>query len=263
RRGPLRGGGGRRPRPAARHVRRGRGRRLREGGGHPAAQGGGGQRGCEGGRDPVGWQEGRGEDGPGGRRPRRDSRRAQGRRPSAPAPAEEGGTRQGSAQEGMSLPQPLLLVGGFLIFALPARAGEDIDRAIAKGVDFLVADQNEDGSWGSARQTKGLNIYAPVPGAYEAFRAAVTAMAVSALHDSGLAGSVGAPLEALERGEAWLFENLPGVRCATADAIYNVWAHAYGIQALVDLHERAAGDAERQQRCLDFIHGQIDRLARY
>ena len=42
---------------------------------------------------------------------------------------------------------------------------EVLDRAIDRGVEFLVKRQNKDGSWGSARNTKGLNIYAPVPGA--------------------------------------------------------------------------------------------------
>ena len=62
----------------------------------------------------------------------------------------------------------------------PSPVAGSIDESIELGIAFLVADQNENGSWGSARQTKGLNIYAPVPGAHNAFRAAVTAMAISA-----------------------------------------------------------------------------------
>ena len=38
------------------------------------------------------------------------------------------------------------------------------------------------------------------------------------------------------------------LRRATPDALYNVWGHAYSIQALVQLHERAAGDTERQAK---------------
>ena len=62
---------------------------------------------------------------------------------------------------------------------------EEIDAAIRRGVDFLVGRQNPNGSWGSARNTKDLNIYAPVPGAHQAFRAAVTALCISALIESG------------------------------------------------------------------------------
>jgi len=156
----------------------------------------------------------------------------------------------------------LFALGGLLLAAQSVPGDEGVDRAIAKGIGFLVADQNENGSWGSARQTKGLNIYAPVPGAHDAFRAAVTAMAVSALCDSGLAEDEGAPRKALERGEEYLLENLPGIRRATADAIYNVWTHAYGIQALVDLHQRNE-DAEKRKRYVELINGQVDRLGRY
>ncbi len=55
------------------------------------------------------------------------------------------------------------------------------EKAIDRGVAFLLARQNPNGSWGSARNTKGLNIYAPVPGAHHAFRAAVTGLGVAAL----------------------------------------------------------------------------------
>ncbi|MCB1064638.1 MAG: hypothetical protein KDN20_17175, partial [Verrucomicrobiae bacterium] len=37
----------------------------------------------------------------------------------------------------------------------PAPSIEEIEAAIDQGVGFLLADQNENGSWGSARQTKG------------------------------------------------------------------------------------------------------------
>ena len=57
----------------------------------------------------------------------------------------------------------------------------DVDASLRRGIDFLCADQNKNGSWGGPQQTKGLNIFAPVPGAHHAFRAAVTAMAISAL----------------------------------------------------------------------------------
>lgn len=139
---------------------------------------------------------------------------------------------------------------------------QSVDEAIASGVNFLIADQNPNGSWGSAHQTKGLNIYAPVPGAHDAFRVAVTAMAISALCDSGLAETEGPSRESLKKGEVYLIENLPKVRRASADAIYNVWTHAYGIQALVDLYERT-GDKEKRKLLVDLINGQINRLERY
>ncbi|MDF1816272.1 MAG: terpene cyclase/mutase family protein [Verrucomicrobiales bacterium] len=137
-----------------------------------------------------------------------------------------------------------------------------IESAITKGVDFLLADQNEDGSWGSPRQTKGLNIYAPVPGSHHAFRTAVTAMAVSAIIESGRADSSGPVAEALERGIQNLYKELPQVRRANADAIYNIWTHAYGLQTLALLYERSDSPAEKI-KIRNLIQGQINRLNRF
>ena len=129
-----------------------------------------------------------------------------------------------------------------------------------RGVDFLVRRQNRDGSWGSPRRTKALNIYAPVPGAHYAFRAAVTALCVSALIEVG--DRRPEVQQAIARGAAWLEDNLPAVRRATPRAIYNNWAHAYAIQALVRLLGRAS-DQGRKARLRELIASQIERLARY
>lgn len=138
----------------------------------------------------------------------------------------------------------------------------EFDTAIGKGIEFLLADQNPDGSWGSATRTKGLNIYAPIPGAHDAFRAAVTALAILALYESG--GERADVRVALDRAEAWLFENLDDVRRATGDAIYNVWTHCYGLQCLVQMEQRTPVEAaERRQQIQQLIALQFDMLARY
>ena len=99
------------------------------------------------------------------------------------------------------------------------------------------------------------------PAAHQAFKAAVTAMCVSALIETGGSGAeVG---RALDRGEAWIFEHLPKVRRSTPDTFYNVWAHAYSIQALVRMLGRKTGDADRRGRILALIQQQIDMLDRY
>jgi hypothetical protein len=106
-----------------------------------------------------------------------------------------------------------------------------------------------------------LNIYAPVPGAHQAFRAAVTSLCLSALieeepRDERLS-------IAIDQGQAWLLENLPHVRRATPDAIYNNWAHGYSIQTLALLAQRRPDDEEHQQRIRELIEQQIDLLKRY
>lgn len=155
----------------------------------------------------------------------------------------------------------LTLVGG----SAWSRGAEpvDVEQAIRRGLSFLVETQNKDGSWGSAQNTKDLNIYAPVPGAHHAFRTAVTAMCIAALIETKTVATNEAARAALERGETWLLSNLPLLRRANGTAIYNVWGHAYGIQTLALMHPRAVGNPERQKQIKDLIVSQFDLLRRY
>jgi hypothetical protein len=143
---------------------------------------------------------------------------------------------------------------------------EDIAAAIDRGVKFLLDDQREDGSWGSAEKTKGLNIYAPPPGSHDAFRAGVTSLAMMALMEA----EPGLPAErrpavskAIDRSRDWLIEHVARLRRATPDALYNVWGHAYAIQSLVRLHRRADGDADKQKQYQELVAAQADMLRRY
>jgi hypothetical protein len=138
---------------------------------------------------------------------------------------------------------------------------EKLKAAIGRGVAFLLKTQNKDGSWGSAERTKDLNIYAPVPGAHHAFRTAVTAMCVSALIE--VDDTSPAVRKAIERGEEYLFAELPRVRRADSTAIYNVWTHAYGIQALAHMYRRLPADKGRQEKIKALIRSQYDYLTRY
>src|SRR3989304_3891475 len=84
-----------------------------------------------------------------------------------------------------------------------------ISDAIRRGVKFLLADQRPDGSWGSPEKTKGLNIYAPPPGAHDAFRTAVTSLVVMALIEAEprLKDSERPEVaKAIDRGATWLDE---------------------------------------------------------
>ena len=138
-----------------------------------------------------------------------------------------------------------------------------IESSIRKGIDFLISDQNKDGSWGSARNTKGLNIYAPVPGAHHAFRAAITAMCVNALIETNAADQDPKAKTALEKGEKWILDNLGSVRRANHDAIYNVRGHSYGIAALVAMHNKKEASDERKKLIKHSIRHQIKMLQKY
>jgi hypothetical protein len=144
-------------------------------------------------------------------------------------------------------------------------AVEEIHASIDKGFDFLLADQNKNGSWGSPTRTKSLNIYAPVPGAHHGFRGAVTSLCVSAIIESGRAADDPEIAAALVRGEDFLLAELPKVRRSAADALYNVWTHAYGIRCLIKMRQRAlkAGDKERAAECIRQLKIQIDLATRY
>jgi hypothetical protein len=148
----------------------------------------------------------------------------------------------------------------------PVPDGE-LTAAIQRGVDFLLKDQNTDGSWGSPHRTKDLNIVAGI-GSHHAFRTAVTALCVSGLIESS--GSRGCKLRdpvavrrAIERGEEFLLRELPRVRRDEPMLIYNVWTHAYGIQALVRMHGRLPDDVARRARIEQAIREQYERLTRY
>jgi hypothetical protein len=144
--------------------------------------------------------------------------------------------------------------------AVAPPAPETIDNAIRRGVAYLVANQNKNGSWGGPHLRGGLEIYAPVPGAHQAFQSAVTALAVCALIETG--GDAEDVRRAIERGESWLMINLPKLRRATPDTLYNIWGHIYGIQAFVHMHQRLP-DPERRKKLEGLIRQQMELLMRY
>ncbi len=138
---------------------------------------------------------------------------------------------------------------------------EAIDGAIRRGVEFLLERQNDDGSWGSHRTGRPVNVFAPVPGSHHAFQAATTALSVAALIETG--GDDPEVAAALDRAEHWMAVNLPRVRRATPMAIYNNWSHIYAVQALALMHRRHEGNAERQEAIRAHLEQQIGRLERY
>jgi hypothetical protein len=144
---------------------------------------------------------------------------------------------------------------------VPARDAAKVESSLARGIHFLLVDQNTDGSWGTAERTKELNIYAPVPGAHQAFRSAVTGLCVAALIESGDRSLE--VQQAIDRGQTWLLANLARLRRGSPDALYNVWGHGYGITALVRLFHRQAEDQALGERIKSAIDTQVELLGRY
>lgn len=137
----------------------------------------------------------------------------------------------------------------------------EIQQSIDRGARFLLMTQNDDGSFGTHETNRLSEVYAPLPGAHNAFRAATTALAVSALVETK-----GADPEfraSIDAAETWMLKNMRNVKRATGDAIYNVWGHAYGIHALVRLRKREGQSPAKIEEIDDLIRHQIDMLVRY
>lgn len=140
----------------------------------------------------------------------------------------------------------------------PARA--EIDAALRRGVDFLIQDQNANGSWGGPTRTKGLNIYAPLPGAHHAFRAGASGLALSGLIDAR--DTRAEAKAAIGKAAAWMTAELPHLRRADPTTTYNVWGHAYGMRALSRLH-RIEAEPSRKEHWARLAQEQVDLANRY
>jgi hypothetical protein len=142
----------------------------------------------------------------------------------------------------------------------PAVTRAAIDAAIRRGVDFLVAAQNSNGSWGGPTRTKDLNIYAPLPGAHHAFRAGASGLALSGLIDS--ADTRPEVLAAIDKAAAWTASELPKLRRADPTTTYNSWGHAYGLRAISRLYQRDK-DPAKKAAWVRLAQGQVDLANRY
>jgi hypothetical protein len=138
---------------------------------------------------------------------------------------------------------------------LPPVTRDSLDQAIRRGVDFLLADQNKNGSWGGATQTKDLNIFAPLPGGHQAFRAGASGLALAGLIDA--ADSRPAVAAAIARAAAWTAAELPNLRRTSQDCTYNCWGHAYGLRAISRLYQREP-DATKRAAWLRLAQQQVD-----
>lgn len=135
-----------------------------------------------------------------------------------------------------------------------------INASITRGVDFLLGHQNSNGSWGGPTLTKGLNIYAPLPGAHHAFRAGASGLALSGLIDA--ADTRPQVTAAIDKAAAWTIAEMPKLRRADLTTTYNVWGHAYGLRAMSRLHQRESDPAKKAQ-WFALAQQQVDLANRY
>ena len=157
----------------------------------------------------------------------------------------------------------LRLVSGVLLSCVFAHAEitpAALDASIRRGTDFLLTHQNPNGSWGSARLTKELNIYAPLPGAHQAFLAGASTLALSGLIDAADPRPEAAA--AIDKAAAWTAAELPKLRRADPTTTYNVWGHAYALRAMSRLYQRESDPAKKAD-WVRLAQGQVDLVDRY
>jgi hypothetical protein len=133
-----------------------------------------------------------------------------------------------------------------------ARVADDRTKAaIERGVRFLLDNQQPNGSWGTGLVTRGFEVYSMVPGTHHGLRVATTGLCAMALFDAGRP-------EAAWRGIDYIVKEGDKARRDSADLIYNIWAHTYGLQALAHAYKLKPTDEIKQAAMWH-----LDRLVRY
>lgn len=133
--------------------------------------------------------------------------------------------------------------------------GKDVKTAIDKGVEFLLDNQNKDGSWGSAKNTKDLNYSMALPGSFRNYKTACTAIACIGLfeyekHDP----SNDKVKSAVDKAIDYLLEHGRSKRSGPGHTD-NSWAYAYTLRALL-----IAYDTDRFKLKRDEIRKKIEEV---
>lgn len=103
------------------------------------------------------------------------------------------------------------------------------EQSLAKGVKFIVENQNDDGSWGSFVSLRTGEIYLDNLSSHHAFHDATSALCLMALQEPSRRDE--AALKAAQRGVAYMLSSTPAGR-ASGGTFYDVWTHTYMLQAM-------------------------------
>lgn len=115
--------------------------------------------------------------------------------------------------------------------AEPTPEERELRKTAGDAVEWLVTNQNADGSFGSHHSPRPIEVLADVPGSHQAFQVATTALVVDAL--DGCPVESEAKERAADRGIDFLLGNFD-VKRPSGMEHYNVWAFGYALQCLGD-----------------------------
>lgn len=113
-----------------------------------------------------------------------------------------------------------------------------------QGVDFLLAKQNSNGSWGDHTGSGTWSVLSPYPSGPRTFRTASTALCILGLEASPLADEPEVQ-QAIARAEDFLLAEMPKLKRGDVHTIYNIWAHSYALEAMSVRAARFSADSQR------------------
>lgn len=136
---------------------------------------------------------------------------------------------------------------------------ETVDQALARGRDFLLTHQNKNGSWGSFTGGNHWSVYCPPPSGPRAFESATTGLCIIGLEASPFREEP-AVREAIDRAVDRLLELLPLLKRGDTLAFYDVWGHAYSLEAICKVARRLDPNSPRFLKLKQFAVDRIKRL---
>lgn len=132
-----------------------------------------------------------------------------------------------------------------------------VQETIRRGLEFLMKNQEPDGSWGHFRNA-GAEEFWTNPESHRSWTVAVTGLVCLTLVESGLDDT---NRTAYERGIDYILENALVKRPNEWD-VDNTWAYVYALPALVDAHRRTPESAaERRSKIHDMTDAVLGKLA--
>ena len=135
----------------------------------------------------------------------------------------------------------------------------DLQTALQGGVDWLLANQAKDGTWGSHHSPRPIEVLCDVPGSHQSFRVATTSLCVMALEQSRV--KTPEVKQAISRGiDALLAQH--DVKRPSGLEHYTTWGLGYGLQAFGE-HLKAHPDDPRKKQIHAACKTMVQRLKKH